>query len=147
MITASAAAKWTPPLVAALAVVDWQLAGGIAFGFAAGWAARAAVKVNKRESSAIIWRDLMVSVLISGGCVLLVLLAVEWFRLGKLGAAVLSFIFAMGGVKLLELVHRELVELLRRKLTDVDAVMGERRQEAQKTIAAAKLAKKDEIDD
>lgn len=147
MITETTTAKYAPPLLAMLAVVDWQLAGGIAFGFAAGWAARAAVKVNKRESSAIIWRDLMVSVMISGGCLLLVLLAVEWFDLSELGAAVLSFILAMGGVKLLELIHREAVEFLRRKFTDVDAVMGERRQEAQKHIAAAKLAKKDESDD
>ena len=35
-------------------------------------------------------------------------------------------------------------EWLRRKFTDVDAVMGERRQEAQKHIAAHKLAKKDD---
>lgn len=147
MISASASAKYVPPFVTALAMVDWQLAGGIGFGFAAGWAARAAVKVNKRESSAIIWRDFLVSVMISGGCVLVVLLAVEWFRLTELGAAVLSFILAMGGVKLLEVIHREAVEFLRRKFTDVDALMGERRQEAQKHIAAHKLARKDESDD
>lgn len=144
MISASAAGKYSPPVVAALALVDWQLAGGIGFGFAAGWAARAAVKVNKRESSSLIWRDFVVSVMISGGCLLLVLLAVEWFDLSELGAAVLSFILAMGGVKLLEVIHREAVEFLRRKFTDVDAVMGERRQDAQKHIAAHKLARKDD---
>lgn len=144
MITASVAAKYSPPVVAALAVFDWKLAGGIGFGFAAGWAARAAVKVSARERGSAIWRDFMVSVMISGGCLLLVLLAVDWFRLTELGAAVLSFILAMGGVKLLEMVHREAVEFLRRKFTDVDAVMGERRQDAAKQIAAHKLAKKEE---
>jgi len=147
VITASATAKYAPPFVAALAAVDWRLAGGIAFGFAAGWAARAAVQVSKRESSALIWRDLLVSLLISGGCLLLVLLAVDWFGLDELGAAVLSFVFAMGGVKLLEVIHREAVEFLRRKFTDVDAVMGERRQDDQKHIAAQKLARKDDDDD
>ena len=105
------------------------------------------MQVSKRESSALIWRDLLVSLLISGGCLLLVLLAVDWFGLDELGAAVLSFVFAMGGVKLLEVIHREAVEFLRRKFTDVDAVMGERRQDAQKHIAAQKLARKDDDDD
>lgn len=143
MIGASTVAKYTPPVVFSLAMIDWKLAGAIAFGFASGWAARAAVQVNARESSAMIMRDFMVSVLISGGSLLLVLFAVETFDLDPLGAAVLSFVMAMGGVKLLSAVHRELTEFLRRKFTDVDQVMGERRQEAAKHIAAIKLAEKD----
>ena len=78
---------------------------------------------------------------------LLVLFAVQIFNLTPLGAAVVAFLMAMGGVKLLSTIHREAVELLRRKFTDVDAVMGERRQEAAKHIAAIKLAKKDGDDD
>ena len=131
MIGASTVAKYTPPVVFSLAMIDWKLAGAIAFGFASGWAARAAVQVNARESSAMIMRDFMVSVLISGGSLLLVLFAVETFDLDPLGAAVLSFVMAMGGVN------------LRRKFTDVDQVMADRRQEAAKHIAAIKLAEKD----
>jgi hypothetical protein len=147
VITASAVAKYTPPIVATAAVIDLQLAGGIAFGFASGWAARAAVQVSARESSAAILRDFLVSVLISGGSLLLVLFSVEAFDLTPLGAAVLSFILAMGGVKLIEKIHHEATDWLRRKLTDVDAVQAEKRQEAQKMIAAIRQAKKDESDD
>ena len=147
MISGGVAAKYVPPVIAALAMIDIPLAAAIAFGFGAGWAARAAVQVNARESSAAIWRDLVVSMLISGGSLLLVLFAVQIFNLTPLGAAVVAFLMAMGGVKLLSTIHREAVELLRRKFTDVDAVMGERRQEAAKHIAAIKLAKKDGDDD
>ena len=147
MISAGVVAKYTPPLVVAAAMVDWKLAGGIAFGFASGWAARAAVQVTAKASSAVIWRDFLVSVLISGGSLLLVLFAVDLFQLSPLGAAVAAFIMAMGGVKLLSTIHREVVELLRRKFTDVDAIMGEKRQEAQKLLAAQKLANKDKADD
>ena len=147
MVTQSVAAKYLPPVVAALAMIDLELAGAIAFGFGAGWAARAAVQVSARESSAAIWRDFLVSVLISGGSLLLVLFAVEILNLTPLGAAVTAFLMAMGGVKLLSTIHKEATDFLRRKLTDVDQVMGDRRQEAAKHIAAIKMAKKDENDD
>lgn len=142
MIGKATAAKYVPPFVAALAAIDWTLAGAIGFGFAAGWGARAAVKVSQRESSATIWRDLLVSVLISGGCLIVVLLGVQYANLDPLGAAGLSFIMAMGGVKLLSSIHREATEWLRRKFTPVEEIMGERRQEAAKQIAAARLAQK-----
>ena len=144
MITASVAAKYTPPVVFSLAMIDLKLAGAIAFGFASGWAARAAVQVSARESSAAIWRDFLVSVLISGGSLLIVMFAVELLDLSPLGAAVAAFLMAMGGVRLLSAVHREATDFLRRKLTDTDQLMGDRRQEAQKHISAIKLARKDE---
>lgn len=147
MISGGVAAKYVPPVIAALAMIDIPLAGAIAFGFAAGWAARAAVQVNARESGAAIWRDLMVSFLISGGSLLIVLFAVQMLGLTPLGAAVVAFLMAMGGVKLLSTIHREAVEWMRGKFTDVDAVMGERRQEAAKHIAAIKLASKDKNDE
>ena len=147
MIAKATAAKYLPPLLATLAMIDWTLAAGIAFGFAAGWAARAAVHVSKRESSATIWRDLLVSVLISGGCVLIVLLAVRFANLDALGAAGLAFVLGMGGVKLLSSIHREATEWLRRKFTPVDEIMGQRRQEAAKSIAAARLAQKKDDDE
>lgn len=147
MISAPLAAKYGPPPIAALALIDWRLAGAIAFGFAAGWATRAAVQMNARESSATIWRDLMVSIMVSGGSLLLVLFAVDIFELKPLGAAVASFFMAMGGVKLLSTIHREAVEYLRRKFTDTDQIMGERRQEAAKQVAAIKLAEKDKPGD
>lgn len=146
MIASTAVAKYTPPFLVSIAAVDWVLAGAIGFGFAAGWAARAAVQVSKRESTALIWRDLLVSFLISGGCLLIVLLGVQYANLDALGAAVLSFIMAMGGVKLLSAVHSEATEWLRRKFTPVDQIMGERRQEAQKQIAATKIATKKDQD-
>ena len=146
MIAKATAAKYLPPVLAPLALIDWALAAGIAFGFAAGWAARAAVKVSNRESSATIRRDLLVSVLISGGCVLIVLLAVRYANLDPLGAAGLAFILGMGGVKLLSSIHTEAVDWLRRKFTPVDEIMGERRQEAAKRIAAARIAQKEDED-
>lgn len=147
MISAPILAKYGPPPIVALALIDWRLAGAIAFGFGAGWAARAGVQVNARASSATIWRDLMVSVMVSGGSLLLVLFAVEIFELKPLGAAVLSFMMAMGGVKLLSTIHREAVDYLRRKFIDTDQIMGERRQEAAKHVAAIKLAEKDKAGD
>ena len=144
MIHATTAAKYTPPLVAAFSMIDINMAAGIAFGFASGWAARAGVQVTAREKSEVIWRDFFVSVLISGGCLIIVLASVQWLGLGQMGAAVLSFVLAMGGVKLLEKVHREFVEWVRRKFTDTDKIMGDRNQEAQKLLSALKLAMKNE---
>lgn len=131
-------------MLASFATFDWKLAGSIAFGFAAGWAARAAISVNRNENGEHIWRDFLVNVLISGGMILIVLQVVRLFELDPLGAAGVAFFLAMGGVKLLSTMHDETVDWLKRKLTPTEIIMGERRQDAQKKISAARLAQKDE---
>lgn len=127
MISGGVVAKYSPPALLSLAVIDWKLSGAIAFGFAAGWVARAASQ-SAKETRAFILRDFFVSLGISGGALLGVLWMVRLFALDPLGAATAAFLIAWGGVKLLGSIANAASEAglswLRIKLTAKEADNG-----------------------
>lgn len=114
-------AKYTPPVIVGASFVqsiDWLMVGAIAMAFISGWAARAAVSVNARRSREHMLRDFAVSLLSSGGALLIVVGAVRQFGLDWHAAAVLAFTLSMGGLSALNLVSRS---VMRSALKAVDA--------------------------
>lgn len=91
-------------VVGAVAVFDYHMAIGVAMGFVAGWAARAARAIEKRQPREDILRDLTVSLLIFGGSVITVLYVVDKLHLEPLEAALLSFAVSWAGIAGLSMV-------------------------------------------
>lgn len=121
----AAAVKYAPAVVAPVAIYDWHMAAGIALGFISGWMARTAAKINNREAMSEIQRDLMVSVLIAGGSLIVVLYIVRLLGLDELGAAGVAFLLSWGGIKLLDTIGEDVKAWFRRRFLPPDGKDGE----------------------
>tara|TARA_R100001086_G_scaffold180400_2_gene100164 strand:- start:574 stop:981 length:408 start_codon:yes stop_codon:yes gene_type:complete len=111
------AIKYAPAALApAFMVLDWHLIAAMAFGFVSGWLARAARKKYKRSSWAEICDDLLLSVLIAGGSVIIVLSIVRILGLDPLGAALSAFLLAWMGIAGFATIADGLSEALRERL-------------------------------
>jgi hypothetical protein len=84
-----------------MASLDWRMVASMALGFAAGMAIKAGTQYQNRETIEVIRRNLVVSALISGGCLIVTLSAVRAFNLDSLGAAGVALVLGWGGVQLL----------------------------------------------
>lgn len=148
-MNAETAAKYGPAAIAApLGALD-PVFGGIAFGMVTGWLAIAGVMYEQRKPLNEIWRALCVSLLIGGGGALFAAYAVQRLHLDPLGAAMIAFGIAFGGVKTIKLIGRgamAVVEWVVSSAIDDAARMGRKRQEAQKLLEETDRENRERLD-
>ena len=131
-------------LVPTVAVMDWRWSAALAFGLISGWFCRAAIPYMNRRPFSEIRRDFIVSVMISGGSLLATLWLARMMEADTLSVGVIAWAVSFGGIKSLSLVYDYIWLPIRNTIgKSPEEIMGERRQEAQRRIAATKIALKD----
>lgn len=127
-------AKYGPALLAApLGAID-PMYGAIVFGMVTGWLALAGVLFDADTPPRRIGKAMIVSVLIGGGGALFAAFAVERLHLSTLGAAIVAFGIAFGGVKSIKLLAGGALNIAQwvfRNIADDAEKAGRARQEAQ----------------
>ena len=128
----------------ALAAIDWHYAAAVAFGLVSGWFCRAATPYINERPLPEIKRVFITSVMISGGSLLGTLWLARMLGADTLTAGLLAWVISFGGLDALRLVYNYVLIPIRQTIgKSPDEIMAERNQEAQKYLAAAKLAHKE----
>ncbi len=139
MMRGEVSAKYAPALLTApLGAVD-PLYAGIAFGLVTGWLAIIGVMVEQQRPFRDIRRAFVVSLLIGGGGALFAAFAVRKLHLDPLGAAIIAFGIAFGGVRTIKTLAGLLMQAFEwvvGSLIDDAAKMGRKRQDAARLLAA-----------
>lgn len=128
-------------IVPALTAYDWQWGLALCFGIVSGWFCRAAIPYMDRKPWTEIRREIVVSVMISGGTVVSTLYIARHLEADALGVGALAWAISFGGLKSLSLAYEYVLRPIKHAIgKSPDELMAERNQEAQKLKAAAMQA-------
>ena len=131
-------AKYAPALLMApIGALD-PIYGSIAFGMVTGWLAIAGVMHEQGKPFREIRRAMVTSLLIGGAGALFAMLAVRKMHLDPLGAAIVSFSIAFGGVKAIKSFSSAGLTAVRwviSNLADDAEKIGRKRAEAQRLLS------------
>lgn len=94
-----------PTLAAAHAASSLEGAIAMSCGLLGGWAARVVVRVKDHKPWSEIWRDMLVSVLISAGSIIATLVFARLLDADTLGIAAIGFSVTFAGVDAIKLLQ------------------------------------------
>ena len=129
----------------AMVAIDWYYAVAVAFGLVTGVFCRAAVPFAQRKPWADIRHSLILSLMIFGGSLLATLWVANMMNASALGAAVVGWAVAFGGLDSLTLMQKFVLRPIRQALSEPeDDGMAEHRQQLAREEAARRLSAKQE---